>query len=32
MATLDDLKIVLESIDRSMTDQKNLLTNMITMQ
>ena len=32
MATLDDLKGVLESIDRSMTDQKNLLTNMFNLQ
>jgi hypothetical protein len=32
MATLDDLKVILESIDRSMSDQKNLLTNMITLQ
>lgn len=32
MATLDDLKDVLESIDRSMTDQKDLLTNMFNLQ
>lgn len=32
MATLDDLKSVLESIDRTMVDQKGLLTNMINMQ
>ena len=32
MATLDDLKVVLESIDRSMTDQKTLLTNMFNAQ
>lgn len=32
MATLDDLKGILESIDRSMIEQKDLLANMITMQ
>ena len=32
MATLDDLKIVLESINTTMTDQKTLLQNMITAQ
>ena len=32
MATLDDLKGVLESIDRTMIDQKGLLTTMITAQ
>ena len=32
MATLDDLKIVLESIDNSMMEQKDLLTTMISMQ
>jgi hypothetical protein len=32
MATLDDLKGVLESIDRTMIDQKGLLTTMITEQ
>ena len=32
MATLDDLQDVLQSIDRSMTDQKRLLTNMFNLQ
>jgi hypothetical protein len=32
MATLDDLKSVLESIDRTMIDQKTLLTNMVAAQ
>ena len=32
MATLDDLKSVLESIDRSMTDQKTLLSDVVTAQ
>lgn len=32
MATLDDLKTVLESIDRNMVDQKNMLTNMFNLQ
>lgn len=32
MATLEDLKSVLESIDNSMIEQKGLLSNLITMQ
>lgn len=32
MATLEDLKGVLESIDKSIIDQKDLLTNMFSMQ
>ena len=32
MATLDDLKDILESIDRTMVDQKDLLTNMFNLQ
>jgi hypothetical protein len=32
MATLDDLKSVLESIDRTMIDQKGLLNNILTLQ